>query len=268
MNTSNRPGFRLLSALLGLVLLGFGVSRFSARAVHEIRQEHVLGLSGPLRGLPLPFLWSALQEADLNFAHDRRRAIARWMLWLMPERKDLFLGFAWWLAHDQTSIESDSALKATRLLEALELLEEGAARWPDDHEFPAMAGFHLRHRAAALEGGPALAKAFLEATGRNPNVVAGEYFDRARKLAPEIKWLSWYQAHARLLHAIDAFHAAKPAQAARELREGARLLEALNRDRARLCSDLATHLEGQATAIPPELADRIRADHVLRRWFR
>ena len=259
---------RVVSGLLGLALLALGTTRCSARRVDELREEHVLGLSGPLRGLPLPFLWNALQDAELVFAHDQRRAVARWMLWLMPERKDLFLGFAWWLAHNQTSIESDAALKATRLLEALELLEEGAARWPNDHEFPAMAGFHLRHRCDALEGGAEIAEAFFRATGLRANDKAREYIDRARKLAPQIEWLKWYQAHARLLRAIDAFHGSDAERAVRELRAGAALLEPLDAERARLCRDLASQLETGQKPIPKQLEDRIRADHVLRRWFR
>jgi hypothetical protein len=157
----------------------------------------IVRLCGPLRALPVPFLWLAWRHARRGNDLQMAAAIGRWLPWLLPERDDLFRAFALELAFDVAAQTSDVEQKARLLADALRLLEQGAELHPGALEIARAAVLILRDRCMP-GGSPDLdpirlqvRAAFRRYTGRDPLELAQAWLQRARqagKADPDLDW--------------------------------------------------------------------------------
>ncbi len=220
-----------------------------------------LELTGPFRTLPLPFVWSAWNAANRRHDVAGIRATGRWLTWLSPQRRDLFLGHAWDLAHNLASLESSPERRARLLLEAVDLLDEGLRLHPRTWLFPAHAGFHLQ---TCAEHDSALIPVFQRLTGQDPLQLAKRYFQAARRLAPGIRWLAWQEALSDELSAVLAFLAGDRQAASQQLRHAIALRTA-NPTRRALLERTAEAIERRLSRLPRDLSAKLRKDPVLSR---
>ena len=152
-----RPVLALVAALGCLYAsTGFLAPSF-ARADFPPKAGRLIQLAGPLQALPLPFVWAAWGEASLAQDQERAASYTRWLIELLPERKNLYVLFAGDLAFNLPA-ESTAEHKAQRLLDAFLMLKEGMRLNPDSHELPDYAAFMIRQKCrdeatrAAFEG--------------------------------------------------------------------------------------------------------------------
>ncbi|MFQ5503937.1 MAG: hypothetical protein ACE5F1_03965 [Planctomycetota bacterium] len=175
-----------LQLILGLLFLGSGLALLGPRALDLARPPttaEVLQLSGPLRGLPLPFLWRAWGRTRSDNDAIGAAGIGHWISTLFPEREDLYLYFAWVHAYDLGALSRNDEERVGHLLDALALIERGLRQHPNSSRVPALAAFLLMDRCS----GKSMQETYRRLTGQEALRQAGRYLDRAARIAPLLR---------------------------------------------------------------------------------
>jgi len=166
----------LVSGLLGLALVAAGaavVAPDAARLDRPPRASELLRLTGPMRGLPLPFLWRAWGNAESRNKDRLAIGIGEWLAQWLPERLDLFLYFAWSHAYDLGHSATTAEAKARHMIDAIVLIEKARQAHPNSEEPALLAAFMLMDRSKQED--EAFATAFTELYGESPIELAGRY---------------------------------------------------------------------------------------------
>ncbi|HHI79451.1 MAG TPA: hypothetical protein ENK02_05685 [Planctomycetes bacterium] len=199
---------------------------------------------GPLRYLTLPFLWSEWGEARRAGRLREATEYGKWITFFLPERWDLFLGFAWDLAYDLPGEARDPHFRAEALVQALLLLEEGMRFHPGVKRLPLMAAFLLQDRVLTKED-PSLEKAFEEIVGAPPRKAFRSYLDRLIALSPGQKLPDLREEVARgFVHeAKEYLKRGHLEKAGERFARAATVLEPSAKERAQLFREAATTLD-------------------------
>ncbi|MCA8972832.1 MAG: hypothetical protein KDC95_23815 [Planctomycetes bacterium] len=235
-------GFAMLVA--GTVfVLDVGFARTPSGETDRARalptRVEIIDLLGPLRGIPVPFLWSMIGHAGAQQNPRARRAPARLLTWFLPERPDVLYDLAWRRTYDDASLEEGAEAQVDSLLDALDLLDEAARNDPSDGTPLAWQGFHLVTRCADQEGAAARRRAFEQKTGIDPLELADRLLERAAERSDGIDWVRWQRATALETLAVGATTRGADADAAEYLVQAAELWADVEPGRAALLRRLA-----------------------------
>ncbi len=268
----------LLKRALGAGLLAAGLAVFWRGCTREERgllptRVECIDMLGPLRAVPIPFLWSEVGRATDKQDRRARRAPARLLSWFLPERPDFLYDLAWRRAYDDASAEADPRRQVEALIDALEILDEAATRPDADGLARAWQGFHLVTRCGDQEGGEARRRAFAEMTGSDPLDLASRLLEEAKRRAPDVNWVLWQRATALEFLATTALETALPDLAATRLEEAATAWASTGgAERSSFLTRLARALrdrgEPAAAGLGPEDRNTLTGDFVFGRAAR
>lgn len=248
----------LAAVVVGVWLVRPSVTKLRARASYA----DLVGLAGPFRGVPLPFLWTAWGEAQRRNDSTDAARFATWLTWLLPEREDLFLGFAYDLAYNAAARESNTARRARLLLDALHMLDEGQRAHPDEPMFAVNANFILLDRCVRDD---ALRAAFETVSGRDVLEIAGAYAAIALELGPGIRLPLLRRAMTSEWQGIAALESGDAAGALRHFSDAAAAWETTEPVRARLLQQLVAELPAGIPNLSKKLRNWLTNDHRLGR---
>jgi hypothetical protein len=259
----------LLQGLLGLAGMATalaGLRPVLQRLPRAPAPHELVHLAGPLCTLPVPFLW--VQWAKARERNDPAAAAAcgRMLAWLLPEREDLFVGFAWELAYEAARSAGPPTVQVEFLLDALALLERGRQLHPRSPVIARTAAFLLRDRCdIGLDPGTELAAeraamdaAFRARTGRGALEVALDWLEDAPS-EPDLSFGRDYQ------YTVTAQILALERQRAGDTERAALLLDraAVTSASAEQRQRLAAFATWLRTAAPKE-----EPPAMLREWLR
>ncbi|MAE39592.1 MAG: hypothetical protein CML07_01475 [Psychrobacter sp.] len=227
----------------------------------------LIRLCGPFRGLPIPFAWQALNRAKSRYNPTRVVAAGQWLARLMPERKDLFSGFAYDIAYSAGPLENDPRRRASRVAEAVALLELGLRLHPQAADLPARAAFILTHKT---ETDPDLAQSFRQHYG-DPLALAVGYMGQASTLWPTVDWYRWQRANLLQQNALQELRAGDRTSAARMLADAAERFAPIRAERSARLGELAAALS-PGGVLTPTLRSWLTSDWLMSRhpelWHR
>jgi hypothetical protein len=223
--------------------------------------------------LPVPFLWEQWARARERNDPAAAAACGRLLAWLLPEREDLFVGFAWELAYEGARSAGPPEAQVEFLLDALALLERGRRLHPHSPVIARTAAFILRDRCdTGLEVDSelgaeraALGAAFRARTGRGALEVALDWLEGAPS-EPDLTFGRDYQytVTAQIL-ALERMRAGDAARALQLLERAAASCASLEQ-RTRLAALAAWLRQAKPKEEPPaSLRDWLRDDPVLGR---
>ncbi len=267
-----RARIACLGSLLASVLGGILCYHSLAEARVPARGADILALSGPLRGLALPFLWSSWGEAEREQEGHSAAASARWLTLLMPEREDLYLGFGWDRAYRPVPPgPARPEIEARGLLDGLSYLDEAASIHRESGDALALASFVILDRCLGPRAAPERRLAFERLRGSKASELAEDYLGRAR----ERTGLEFRLGTLGSILALRFLEEGRYHPAARLLLKTAETLRALpsageeERERAKRLASMARTLESKSPlAFDPDLRNWLRQDGLFGRWIR
>lgn len=229
-------------------------------------------LSGPLRGLAVPFAWTQLGNASARQNTRARRSPAWLLSCLLPERPEIAYDLAWERVYNDGALARDARGECETLLDALAILDEVAALDPENGAALAWQGFHLMTRCADQDGAQARRLAFEQLTGVDPIALADERLAEATRRSPNVNWTSWQRATALEFLAASNLESGTLASAAARLATAAELWKPSNPRRSSLLSRFSISLGPGSPALAADDLERLRQDHVFGRqaasWLR
>lgn len=248
-------GGQRIAGILGFAMLAGGATLVLDVGIARPRSDEtdrgfllptrveIIDLLGPLRGVPVPFLWSMIGHAGTQQNPRARRAPARLLTWFLPERPDVLYDLAWRRTYDDASLEDGAEAQVDALLDALDLLDEAARTDPTAGTPLAWQGFHLVTRCADQEGAAGRRRAFEEKTGIDPLELADRLLRRAAERSTGIDWVRWQRATAIEMLAVGAATRGADDDAAEYLAQAAELWADVEPERGALLRRLAAAIQ-------------------------